>query len=375
MGQSSSNWRRNDYHRQNPSFSYSSPPPGPNQSATSSSHLPISPPLPPPSQPPPPRSNYSTPYPMPSPPNPSTSYYHQSSSWTCRPQHPQHYGPGRSGGWWMPPPPPPPIHSPGMAGQPPALPPPPFVEQTKTVKNDVNVHKDSIRLVPDEQNPDDHLVSFTFDAMVDGSVTIYYFAKEGANATISSIYVDIYTPKGITFLKGLGQTFIQPSGSGIDLGFFDLDELSKPLEGDVFPLVIYAKSCRPSPSKDVHGIQSSSPAHAQITQAVIEKSNDGNFKVKVVKQILWVEDERYELQEIFGLSPVEAKISGGDDDDMGKECVICLSEPRDTTVLPCRHMCMCGECAKALRLQSNKCPICRQPVEQLMEIKVNTADP
>ncbi|URD91492.1 RING [Musa troglodytarum] len=285
-------------------------------------------------------------------------------------------------------PPPSPIHSPGMAGQPPALPPPPlppppFVEQTKKVKNDVNVHKDSIRLVPDEQNPDHHLVSLTFDAMVDGrfkvdfnnSVTIYYFAKEGANASISSIYVDIYTPKGITFLKGPGQTFIQPSGYGIDLGFFVLDELSKPLEGDIFPLVIYAKSCRPSPSKDVQGIQSSSPAHAQITQAVIEKSDDGNFKVKVVKQILWVEGERYELQEIFGLSPVEAEINGGDHDDLEKECVICLSEPRDTTVLPCRHMCMCGECAKALRLQSNKCPICRQPVEQLMEIKVNTADP
>ncbi|RZS02470.1 hypothetical protein BHM03_00032538 [Ensete ventricosum] len=348
MGQSSSNSRRNDYHRQNPSFPYSSPPPGPNQSATSSSHLPLPPLLPPPSQPPPPpppRSNYS----------PTTSYYHQSSPWTCRPPYPQHYGPGRSGGWWTTPPPPPPINSPGMAGQPPALPPPPFVEQTKTVKNDVNVHKDSIRLVPDEQNLDHHLVSFTFDAMVDGrylillaiflskvdfnnSVTIYYFAKEGANATISSIYVDIYTPKGIPFLKGLGQTFIQPSGSGIDLGFFDLDELSKPLEGDAFPLVIYAKSCQPSPSEDVQGIQSSSPVHAQITQAVIEKGNDGNFKVKVIKQILWVEGERYELQEIFGLSPVEAETSGGDDDDMGKECVICLSEPRDTAVLPCRHM-------------------------------------
>ncbi|RRT49032.1 hypothetical protein B296_00052670 [Ensete ventricosum] len=225
MGQSSSNSRRNDYHRQNPSFPYSSPPPGPNQSATSSSHLPLPPLLPPPSQPPPPpRSNYSTPYPMPSPPSPTTSYYHQSSTWTCRPPYPQHYGPGRSGGWWTTPPPPPPINSPGMAGQPPALPPPPFVEQTKTVKNDVNVHKDSIRLVPDEQNLDHHLVSFTFDAMVDGRYLI--------------------------------------------------------------------------------------------------------------------------LIAIFFITD-------------------CL----------CHFQCMCGECAKALRLQSNKCPICRQPVEQLMEIKVDTADP
>lgn len=33
--------------------------------------------------------------------------------------------------------------------------------------------------------------------------------------------------------------------------------------------------------------------------------------------------------------------------------------------------CLCSECAKTLRLQSNKCPICRQPIEELMEIKID----
>lgn len=33
--------------------------------------------------------------------------------------------------------------------------------------------------------------------------------------------------------------------------------------------------------------------------------------------------------------------------------------------------CMCRECAKELRLKSNKCPICRQTIEELLEIKVN----
>ena len=41
------------------------------------------------------------------------------------------------------------------------------------------------------------------------------------------------------------------------------------------------------------------------------------------------------------------------------ECVICLTEPRDTTVIPCRHMCLCYECALQLRLNTNRCPICR----------------
>jgi uncharacterized protein with PIN domain len=32
---------------------------------------------------------------------------------------------------------------------------------------------------------------------------------------------------------------------------------------------------------------------------------------------------------------------------------------------------MCSECAKVLRYQTTRCPICRQPVERLLEIKVN----
>uniref|UniRef100_N1QTZ8 Putative E3 ubiquitin-protein ligase MGRN1 n=1 Tax=Aegilops tauschii TaxID=37682 RepID=N1QTZ8_AEGTA len=68
-------------------------------------------------------------------------------------------------------------------------------------------------------------------------------------------------------------------------------------------------------------------------------------------------------------------VPDADDDGMGKECVICKIGPRDTVVFPCRHLCMCSECAQALRFQSNKCPICRQPVEKLMEIKVRSAEP
>ncbi|RZS17160.1 hypothetical protein BHM03_00049278 [Ensete ventricosum] len=34
-------------------------------------------------------------------------------------------------------------------------------------------------------------------------------------------------------------------------------------------------------------------------------------------------------------------------------------------------ICMCSECAKVLRFQTNRCPICRQPVERLLEIKIN----
>lgn len=36
-----------------------------------------------------------------------------------------------------------------------------------------------------------------------------------------------------------------------------------------------------------------------------------------------------------------------------KLCVICLVNRRDTTVLPCRHLCMCQECAQARARPAN----------------------
>ena len=61
----------------------------------------------------------------------------------------------------------------------------------------------------------------------------------------------------------------------------------------------------------------------------------------------------------------------GYEDVDGNECVICMSAARDTTALPCRHMCMCHGCANALKTQTNKCPICRNEIESLLHIKIN----
>lgn len=146
-------------------------------------------------------------------------------------------------------------------------------------------------------------------------------------------------PVKIPFKKGLGQKFCQPSGTGIDLGFFELDDLSKPSPGeDVFPLVISAETHMASSSTDEdHGeTLLNASAHMQITQAVLGKNNDDLFQVKVIRQILWVDGVRYELRELYGIGSSAAE--GFEDSDPGKECVICMTEPKDTAVLPCRHM-------------------------------------
>lgn len=143
------------------------------------------------------------------------------------------------------------------------------------------------------------------------------------------------------FQKGLSQKFFQPSGTGVNLGFFAIDELLSfnPDEG-IFPLVICVETCLPplSVSVDAQSVQSlpSMSAHAQVTRAVLEKNDQGQFEVRVIEQILWVDGVSYELLELYGIgSSGEANF---DDGEPGKECVICMAEPKDTAVLPCRHM-------------------------------------
>eukprot|EP00252_Welwitschia_mirabilis_P027934 TRINITY_DN982_c0_g1_i1.p1 TRINITY_DN982_c0_g1~~TRINITY_DN982_c0_g1_i1.p1 ORF type:complete len:369 (+),score=64.24 TRINITY_DN982_c0_g1_i1:315-1421(+) len=358
MGNISSSRRRQDHHQ---THRHNRPPPAL------------------PSSPPPASASYvfaaNAPY------TPHVDPYH-----TMRPQ--VYYSPYPSGPPTPPPqawpygvrPPPPPAAPPawpnGASPSPSPSPLPPYVEhhKTTTIRNDVNLRRETLRLERDEQNPDCFLVAFNFDSMVSGSISIFFFAKEGMGCSLTALRPDICPPIKIPFEKGLGQKFCQPSGSGIDLSFFEESELTKVDQDEVFPLVIRAEASASQTLDDVsNGELIGNPlpksVNSQITQAVFEKKDNGEYRVKVVKQILWVDGTRYELQEIYGIGSSAG--SDFDSNDPGKECVICMSEPRDTTVLPCRHMCMCGECAKLLRMQTNRCPICRRPVERLMEIKVN----
>jgi len=252
-------------------------------------------------------------------------------------------------------------------------------QKANTIQNDVNLKKATLRLERDEENPGYFLVAFSFDTTVAGSICIFFLAREGPHCSLTALKPNIYMPVRTQFEKGLGQKFRQAPGTGVMLALFDDTELSKG-EDNVYPLVVRMETVPRNPpvgeqSIDDKPLEAPLPdwVHSQTTQAVIEKKDDETYEVRVMKQIIWVGGVRYELQEIYGIDNSGVG-SNPDGTDAGKECVVCMSEPRDTTVLPCRHMCMCSECAKVLRFQTNRCPICRTPVERLLEIKVPRID-
>ncbi|XP_065867614.1 probable E3 ubiquitin-protein ligase LOG2 [Euphorbia lathyris] len=249
----------------------------------------------------------------------------------------------------------------------PPLPHPVEHQKAVTIRNDVNIKKDSLRVEEDDRSPGKFLVSFTFDATAPGSITVAFFAKEGVDCNLVATKENMLQPVAISFEQGLGQKFRQPSGTGIDFSMFQESELKEEIDG-VYPLMVKADSHSEAQPSNNDGSEVTSTGNSQITLAVFDKKENDKYMVRVMKQILWVSGTRYELQEIYGIgNSVEVE---SDENDSGKECVICLSEPQDTTVLPCRHMCMCSSCAKVLRCQTNRCPICRQLIERLLEIKV-----
>ncbi|PON41407.1 ABA insensitive ring protein [Parasponia andersonii] len=349
VGSNSSGRRR---HRSNPTPGTQQPPPPPQPAEVSGNRYVFAAATPYPSQ-----------YPNPNPP----PYYHYPGYYPPPPAPTPYPHPFRGAGTYPVPGPPRgnwvgPHYPCGAAVH------PPYVEHQKavTIRNDVNVKKESLRVEPDEENPGRFLVAFTFDATAPGSITVMFFAKEDLDCNLMVTKESLLKTVTVPFEQGLGQKFIQPAGTGIDFAVFDETELTKVGDDEVYPLVVKAEACPLNQGEQES--DGSSAGNSQITQAVFEKDK-GLYQVRVLKQILWVNRMRYELQEIYGIgNTVDGDIDGN---DSGKECVICLSEPRDTTVLPCRHMCMCSGCAKVLRFQTDRCPICRQPVERLLEIKVN----
>ena len=161
---------------------------------------------------------------------------------------------------------------------------------------------------------------------------------------------------------------------------------------DMYPLIVSLRAC------DASGVPVL-PVKMQATFCTLEllkaaPSGSSEWVVKPLLQQVQLGEQRFTLRDFFGgsegssgaassSSPSSSDSSGsaaqlgrggttaamrGLDEQAisGSECVICLTEKRTTAVLPCRHLCLCAECAQQLAFQSNKCPICRGPCASLL---------
>ncbi|XP_056673077.1 E3 ubiquitin ligase RNF157 isoform X2 [Monodelphis domestica] len=251
---------------------------------------------------------------------------------------------------------------------------PPPQEPVKTLRSLINIRKDTLRLVKcteEVKTPGEEVskakvhynVEFTFDTDARVAITIYYQATEEFQNGIAS-----YIPKDnnlqsetVHYKRGVCQQFCLPSHT-VDPSEWAEEELSFDLDREVYPLVVHAVV----DEGDEHF------GHCHVLLATFEKHTDGTFCVKPLKQ-KQVDGVSYLLQEIYGIenkyNTQDSKVAEDEVNDNSAECVVCLSDVRDTLILPCRHLCLCNTCADTLRYQANNCPICRLPFRALLQIR------
>lgn len=232
--------------------------------------------------------------------------------------------------------------------------PPPSIHEATTVKSTVNVNKDTLQLVRDENFPNHYRIKFVYDATTPCTIRVNFLVKD----TIAGIQARSETPS-VVGEKGFGIVFTQPPEHYLDTSLYSQEDLSYTANSTSFPVAIAIQSISDEPSKS----DDSNIILSQTTFATLLHCADDSYAIKVVKQRFPHLGHMYNLHDIFGLDYTGERESEG-----SRECVVCLSEPRDTTILPCNHLCLCSACAELMRTQTNKCPICRAPVKKLLTI-------
>ncbi|KAI9207741.1 uncharacterized protein BJ171DRAFT_254548 [Polychytrium aggregatum] len=296
------------------------------------------------------------------------------------------------------------------------------IHQITTLQSKVHIKKSTIRLV--RVDPEGYFnLEFSFDAAVAVKATIHWMAEEVIAMKVPgqrSITFKPLADRGkdvlttYSYPAKLAQTFQQPGerfypkNYSKDLWYSGSDEpeLNMPAATpedpqklaevpqlpsippaaedskkaakvetpiNFFPLVIVLEAV-----ESTYGVQAAG-MNSEITYATLIEKSDA-FEVKVMKQKALIDGVYYILQDIYGFTEGGKDELTKEDLQSQRECVICMSEPKDTTVLPCRHLCLCHECADVLRLQGRgttaearrqgapRCPICRQVFHSLLQV-------
>ncbi|WKX97875.1 hypothetical protein Q1695_013512 [Nippostrongylus brasiliensis] len=227
----------------------------------------------------------------------------------------------------------------------------------------INIRKESVKFIKvkdDEassENTNLYRLEFILDADCSCFVQIHFSARE--------LYQDgevqfAYRNKRVScsdrfhFDTGSEQLF---NNYVFDQSKWDLSDLSYS-GGLYFPVVIVIQT---------DGVDR---AQTQTTMCTVDVANDSSHALilKPLRQKIACDGVIYLLQEMFGIENKEVAADGSSD-DCGLECIICMSDIRDTVILPCRHLCICNNCADTLRYKLNNCPICRSPFRALIQLR------
>jgi E3 ubiquitin-protein ligase MGRN1 len=232
--------------------------------------------------------------------------------------------------------------------------PPENIKHTNTVRSLCNLRKESVRLVhhadASEATPggsgEAHL-EFVFDSDVPCTVAVYFFATEVVDAKGEISFISKVAWPIRRFVAGMGQLYSYPD-TPVRCGGRSEHELFIDEGGPrQYPIVIVVEAEVDHPQPHFH-----------TTFGTFEGGTAGphTLTAKPVVQRVTANGLSFLLKEIYGIEDKGATAEDASEED-NTECVVCISDVRDTMALPCRHLCLCNPCAE-VRLCFPTHPLC-----------------
>lgn len=289
---------------------------------------------------------------------------------------------------------------------------PPEMRQATLIDNPVSIRRDSARIMGsamqngvglDHKSQETHFLTFTFDARRGGQLSVHLLVREYEKPMFPE---DVPAEETQTTERSLkrAKKAVPRTIELLPQEFDDIQKFDDILKSSIakkLPSATVLDSCRfdpgvgqtyESPAFDISSwpaerlsfsksrpkdipvavrldVDAASGDLPSITHysyiSLPEAESPANKRpAQVFTQKMQYGVEPFVLHEMWGAAP-----TAGEMDDSAQDCVICLSEQRDTAVLPCRHMCFCQHCAGIVRLQCDRCPVCRQKVQALLQFK------
>ena len=241
----------------------------------------------------------------------------------------------------------------------------------------------SIKLTQDEESKNLYWLSWTYSSKEKWKITVYYWATQTSNREGLPMYFlippTLPSAASCEVDKGINSKF-----EGVDKVWFDVESYSEmPLFNctqNYYPCIITIEpAAKPKVGED--GI---SDHQNLITYWTFTTNKEENvLNLKPIKQVLVAYEMGFNLQQIYGITDAleERKgesigmLAGVDyqDSDAANQWVICISEEKNTIVMPCGHLWVCKDWAIAMSKQPKPdWPVWRKKVKSFVPINITS---
>jgi len=104
-----------------------------------------------------------------------------------------------------------------------------------------------------------------------------------------------------------------------------------------------------------------SKMRAMAKAAAYDQLEEGLVRSAVAESSAHVQEQQQSSIELLPSAMSSAAIASAEN---GNLCVVCLAAPKNSAVLPCKHLSMCAECTREVFTSSSQpqCPVCRSRI-------------